>query len=67
MWLCSANGERNASYLFSVGGGKYLVVLVSMMFVSISLVFRGQYWLSVKELNVGSGVRCALDASEGLC
>ena len=40
------------SYLFSVGGGKYLVVLVSMVFVSISLVFRGQYWLSGKEVNV---------------
>ena len=67
MWLCSANGERNAAYHISVGCGKYLVVLVSMVFVSISLVFRGQYWLSLKEVNVASGVRCALDASEGLC
>ena len=42
VWLCSANGERNAAYLISVGGGKYLVVLVSMVLVSISIVLWGQ-------------------------
>ena len=52
MWLCSVNGERNTAYLISVGG-KYLVVLVSMVLVSISLVVgRGQYKLSMKAGNV---------------
>ena len=37
VWLCSANGDTNAAYLISVGG-KYMVVLVSMVLVSISLV-----------------------------
>ena len=66
MWLCSVNGERNTAYLISVGGN-YLVVLVSMVLVSISLVVRGQSWLSDKAVNVRSGVRCAVRASEGLC
>ena len=65
MWLCSVNGERNPAFLISVGGGKYLVVLVCMVLVSISLVVRGQYWLSLKAVNVRSGVRCAVRASEG--
>ena len=42
----------NAAYLISVGGGKYLVVVVSMVLVSISLVLRGQYKLSMKGGNV---------------
>ena len=41
----------NAAYLISVGG-KYLVVLVSMVLVSISLLLRGQYWLSGKVVTV---------------
>ena len=48
VWLCSANGERNAAYLISVGAGKYLVVLVSISLV----VVRGQYRLSMKAGNV---------------
>ena len=67
VWLWSVNVSWNVAYLTSVGAGKYLGVLVSMMFLSISLVLRGQYWLSVKEVNVGRGVRSALDAREGLC
>ena len=59
--------RRNAAYLISVFADKYLAVLVIMVFVSISFVLRGQYWLSVEEVNVWSGVRCALDESEGLC
>ena len=51
MWLSSGNGEMNAAYLISVGR-KYLVVLVSMVLVSISLLLRGQYWISVKALNL---------------
>ena len=30
-------------------------------------MLRGEYWLSVKAVNVRSGVRCAAGASEGLC
>ena len=62
MWLGSWNGEMNAAYLISVGG-KYLVVLVSMVLVSISLVLTGQYWLSVTAAIVRRGVRCAVGAS----
>ena len=35
VWLCSVNGERTPAYLINVGGGKYLVVVVSMVLVSI--------------------------------
>ena len=65
MWSCSLNGERNPAFLISVGDGKYQVVLVSTVLVSISLVVRGQYWLSVKAVNVGSGVSCASERLSG--
>ena len=66
MWLGSVNGDRKAAYLISVGGVKYLVVVVGMVLVIISLVLRGQNWLSLKAGNVRRGVRCAVGASEGL-
>ena len=50
VWLCSAKGERNAAYLISVGAGKNLMVVVVV--ISISFELRGQYWLSVKAVNV---------------
>ena len=63
VWLCSANRERYAAYLFSVCGGKYLVVVGRISFV----VVRGQYKLSRKAGNVWRGVRCAVGVSEGFC